>query len=438
MRNSGARLAWAAARLAAMRVLVAGASGFIGRAVARALAREGHEVVGVSRHGDIAVDFNAVPEALWWARRLAGIDAVVNAVGILREQDGQTFDALHTRAPVELFRGCVAARVPFVVQVSALGAGQHASTAYQSSKKAADDALRVLPLNAAIVQPSLVYGPGGASARFFDTLAASPLLTLPLRGAMRVQPVHLDDVAAGIARLLRERQTGIATIAFVGPRAMSLRDYLARLRLALGLRRSALVLPFPVPLFAAFAAVAGHVRGSFVDRDTARMLLAGNTADAGPFARLLGRAPRDVDGFIPPEKRAALRTQALLGVWMPVLRVSLAVMWIWTGIVSFGLYPVQDSLALLARVGLHGVPALVALYGAAASDLVLGVLTLVLPRRERQWLWPAQLLLIAGYTVLITVFLPEYWLHPYGPISKNLPILAAIALLAALDREAAR
>ena len=46
---------------------------------------------------------------------------------------------------------------------------------------------------------------------------------------------------------------------------------------------------------------------------------------------------------------------------------------------------------------------------------------------------PAQLALIAGYTVLITLFLPHYWLHPYGPISKNLPLAAAIALLWALE-----
>ena len=44
-----------------------------------------------------------------------------------------------------------------------------------------------------------------------------------------------------------------------------------------------------------------------------------------------------------------------------------------------------------------------------------------------------QLLLIAGYTLLISLFLPEYWLHPYGPISKNLPLMAAIALAWALE-----
>ena len=98
----------------------------------------------------------------------------------------------------------------------------------------------------------------------------------------------------------------------------------------------------------------------------------------------------------------------------------------------------QDSLALLARVGLQGTAALVALYGAALVDLVLGVLTFALPARHRGRLWAAQLLLIAGYTLLITVFLPEQWLHPYGPVSKNLPIAAAIALLWAAEARGRR
>jgi len=109
-----------------------------------------------------------------------------------------------------------------------------------------------------------------------------------------------------------------------------------------------------------------------------------------------------------------------------------------TGIVSLGVYPVEDSLALLARVGLHGVLATLALFGAALLDLVLGVLTVAAPARWRRWVWLAQLALIGGYTVLITFFLPEYWLHPYGPISKTLPILAVLGLLWALEPPARR
>ena len=97
-----------------------------------------------------------------------------------------------------------------------------------------------------------------------------------------------------------------------------------------------------------------------------------------------------------------------------------------------GLYPVDDSLALLARTGLHGGVALAALYLGAGLDLAFGVATVTM--RRRLWLYRVQLLLIAGYTAIITLWLPEFWLHPYGPILKNLPILALIIALHELER----
>lgn len=423
-----------------MRVLLTGASGFIGRNVAAALERRGHRVVRVLRRppadagGDVVrADFAAVPDRNWWLPQLAGIDAVVNAVGILREQHEQTFQALHTDAPAELFLACAAAGVRGVVQVSALGADAAARSGYHRSKKAADDVLRGLPLRAAIVQPSLVYGPGGSSAALFNKMAVAPLLPLPAGGRMAVQPVHVDDVVAGIVALVEAPPQQPATLAFAGARAQTLRDYLRELRQALGEPGPLRTLPVPAPLFRLGGVVAGRMPGSMLDADTADMLLAGNATEHNALPALLGHAPRAVRAFIPPAAAEGERRQAVLDLWLPVLRIAVALLWIWTGIVSLGLYPVQDSYALLARVGLHGVPAAIALYGAALLDLALGVLALASPARWRRPLWLAQLALIAGYTVLITLFLPEQWLHPYGPISKNLPLTAAIALLWALE-----
>ena len=422
-----------------MRILLTGASGFIGRAVAQALRERGHEVRRVLRHPPagatdvVQADFDGVPRRGWWAAHLAGVDAVVNAVGILREQAGQSFRALHTEAPVELFQACASSGVRTVVQVSALGADENARSAYHRSKKAADDVLRALPLAGAIVQPSLVYGPGGSSAALFNKLAVAPVLPFPRAGRMRVQPVHVDDVVQGIVRLVEEPPLSVATLAFAGPEAMPLRDYLAQLRAALGEPRRQWVLPMPEGLFRSGAAIAGHVPGSMLDADTADMLLAGNATEHNALPELLRRAPRSPRDFVPEAEREVQRRAAVTELWDPVLRVALALMWIWTALVSFGLYPVQDSYALLARVGLHGGLATLALYGAAVLDLALGVLTLAAPARWRRPLWLIQLLLIAGYTLLITVFLPEYWLHPYGPIVKNLPVAALIALLWALE-----
>lgn len=427
-----------------MRVLLTGATGLIGGALLRALLQAGHEVVCAVRDPSrlpvhdprctaVQADLASVPDASWWTPRLHGIDAVVNAVGILREQGAQTFDALHHRAPAELFRACAAAGVRCVVQVSALGADARGQLPYQASKRAADDVLRALPLAGAIVQPSLVFSPQGPGSALFLQLASMPLVAFPLRGGMQVQPVHLDDVVAGVLALLQAPPARVETIAFVGPRPLPLRDYLASLRAQEGLGAGPLVLPMPVGVFELGAAIAGRVPGSSLDPDTARMLLQGNAAPADRFVRLLGREPREPAAFIAPAQAPAARAQAVLGWTLPLLRIALALLRLWTAAVSFGLYPVAQSHDLLARVGLHGSLATLALYGAAGLDLLLGLLTLWAPARWRSTVWLAQLALVAGYTVLITLFLPEEWLHPYGPISKNLPIIAAITLLWALE-----
>ncbi|MES3020737.1 MAG: DoxX-like family protein [Pseudomonadota bacterium] len=109
-----------------------------------------------------------------------------------------------------------------------------------------------------------------------------------------------------------------------------------------------------------------------------------------------------------------------------VLRWSLAAVWIATGAVVLGIYPREGSLALLARAGLGGNLALLALFGGALLDLGFGCLTLWWPRR---WLWRAQAAVIVVYSAIITVALPEFWIHPFGPLLKNLPILAIIWLL---------
>lgn len=426
-----------------MRVLVTGASGFIGQALAAALLRAGDTVVCASRHPrrapgcePLPVDFAAVPDEAWWLAKLAGVDAVVNAVGILREQPGQTFQALHAQAPAALFRACVRAGVGLVVQVSALGADEQARSRYHLTKKAADDVLRALPLRSAIVQPSLVYGPGGASAAMFNGMAVLPLLALPRGGSMQVQPVHVDDVIDGVLALLHSPPAGSPTIAFVGPQPLTLREFLAQLRRQLGFTATLRVLPIPESLFRFCARIAGHVPGSFLDSETADMLLRGNVGPAATFEALLARSPRAVAQFVAPADAAAKRQEAVLANWLPALRWSLALLWLWTGIVSLGLYPVADSMVLLARVGLHGIAATIALYAAAGLDLLLGIATIAVPAPRRGPVWAAQLLLIVAYTVLITLFLPEYWLHPYGPISKNVPLLAAIVLLWALEPHA--
>src|SRR5690606_24622216 len=110
---------------------------------------------------------------------------------------------------------------------------------------------------------------------------------------------------------------------------------------------------------------------------------------------------------------------ALLSRWLGPLRVVVALLWIWTGIVSLGLYPVVDSLALLASVGVTGTLAWWALYGAAVLDLGLGLAVFATRGTARRWVWAAQLATMLGYTAILSISAPQWWIHPFGPLSKN-------------------
>ncbi|MCE7031493.1 SDR family oxidoreductase [Lysobacter sp. GX 14042] len=425
-----------------MRILLLGGTGLIGSRLAQVLVQSGHDLVlGLRnaagrgeanrnpRHRAIQADFAHDHDPAVWLPRLAGIDAVVNAVGIISESPGQSFEAIHVRAPAALFRACAQARVGRVVQISALGADEAACSPYHRSKHAADQVLLATGVPAVVVQPSLVFAPGGASTGLFAALAALPLLPVPGQGRQCVQPVHLDDLCSLVLACL-EHPDPPRRLAAVGPEPLELQDYLLRLRRLMDLA-PAPVLPVPRPLVRIGSRLGGVLPGPPVDAEMLGMLERGACGDPRPMTRLLGHPPRAVDAFDPERAMPSLALTARLAWLLPLMRLSLAVMWIFTGVVSLGLYPVGQSLALLARTGLHGVAALVALYLAATLDIALGVATVAL--RRRLWVYRAQLALIAGYTLLITVFLPEYWLHPYGPILKNLPVLALILTLHELD-----
>lgn len=418
-----------------MIVLVTGATGFIGRHLVAALTAAGHVVMeatrGAAGANQVDIDFTRDLNARDWAGKLVRVEAVVNAVGILREHGAQTFERIHTRAPQALFAACAAAGVQRVVQISALGA-DHGATGYFSSKRAADDYLAALPLRWTIVQPSLVYGEGGTSARLFNLLASLPITPLPAGGAQRVQPIHIDDLVEAVVNLLVRSEYDRQRIALVGPESLSLRDLLTQLRTAMGLQRTWNIV-IPSWLMRAGARFAELSSRSLLDRDTLSMLQMGNTADPATTQRLLHRSPRPVSEFVPHAQRSAIQTQAKLSWLLPSLRISIALVWLWTGAVSLGLYPREASFELLARTGAPGSLFPLLLYGAATLDFALGAATLLL--RKRRVLWLIQIALIATYTLIVTIKLPEYWLHPYGPILKNLPMLAAIYVLYELEEK---
>ncbi|RYY57172.1 MAG: NAD-dependent epimerase/dehydratase family protein [Comamonadaceae bacterium] len=276
-----------------MRILLCGASGFIGSHIARALQAAGHEVVARSRRSTPALDFARATTAAEWRVHLIGVDAVVNAVGVLRDSTRAPMDAVHAAAPQALFDACAQASVRRVLHVSALGI-EGSPTRYAQTKRAADEHLLRLNqagrLDGLVLRPSLVFGPGGASSQLFVGLSQLPLLLLPrpvLRA--RVQPLAVAELAEAVAHLIAQPERR-GLIELGGPEALTLAAFIASLR---DQRKAAPARTLPLPgwLTQLSARLGDAVPASPWCSETLTLLATDNVAAPGTLAALLGRAP---------------------------------------------------------------------------------------------------------------------------------------------------
>ncbi len=290
-----------------MNILLCGATGFIGRQILAALQQAGHEVLSAAplRPGrdasHVAVDFTRDTTAAHWLSRLQGVDAVVNAVGVLRDTRGRPMQAIHQDTPCALFEACAQVGVRRVIQVSALGIAGNA-TRYAQTKRTADE--RLLALNAqglldgVVLRPSIVFGRGGDSSQLFMALARSPVLALPRPVIQaRVQPVAVRDLAQAVARLLDQDMVRCGVLPCVGPTPLALAEFIASLRQQRnhGMARVA-TLPDWVTL--ASVKLGDHLPWAPWCSETLALLAQDNVADPTAFAQVLGHPATPPDRLV--------------------------------------------------------------------------------------------------------------------------------------------
>lgn len=286
-----------------MKILICGATGFVGRHLTFALTAAGQTVVRAirkpSQTGDIAVDFVKDTDPAVWLPRLQGIDAVINAVGVLRNSQQQPMERLLEQTPLALFSACREAGVQRIVQVSALGIDQGIETPYFIYRRKPEAFLNHLPdgIRHLILRPSVIYGDDGASAKTFRLQASLPLITLPGGGRQKLQPVHIGDICEAVVRWLTDLEAVSQTVSCVGLEATDIRGMLDSYRQQLG-HAGALHINIPSFLVSLSAKLGDFIPSSPLCSDTLLMLNAGNTGDSSDFAKLLGRPPLSFQGFI--------------------------------------------------------------------------------------------------------------------------------------------
>ena len=286
-------------------VLVIGGSGFIGRHVVRQLAGTGLQVRVPTRNRERAKDLILLPtvdvvradvfEPQTLEGLVAGVDAVVNLVGILHGD----FERAHVELPRRIVAACRKAGVGRLVHVSALKASVQGPSAYLRSKAQGEEAVRDAQsdaLQTTIFRPSVVFGREDRFLNLFAHLARQlPVLALASPGA-RFQPVHVLDVARAVALALSDPRTFGQTYELCGPRAYTLRKLVEYVVHALGLRRPIVGLGPSLSMLQ--AAVLEQLPGSIMTRDNVRSMQVDNVCDC-PFPAVFGFAPTPLEAVVP-------------------------------------------------------------------------------------------------------------------------------------------
>jgi len=298
-------------------VTVFGGSGFVGRNTVRALAKAGYRIRVAVRFplnanylppmgtvGQIQVVKCNATDADQVAAALAGSVAAINLTGLLSQRGAQSFQAVHVDAAGTIAKAAADAGVKALVHVSAIGADPDSKSKYASTKGEGEARVRAAFPAAAILRPSIVFG---AEDRFFNKFAALarflPALPLIGGGHTKFQPVFVGDVAAAIARCVRDASTRGRTYELGGPNVLTFRELMQIMLRETGRRR----LLVPVPFFlASIKAFFLQIPAIFLPvepiltTDQVTMLRSDNVVGGGALTFAdLGIVPDALEGVLP-------------------------------------------------------------------------------------------------------------------------------------------
>jgi len=297
------------------RVTIFGGSGFVGRHVVGALAKRGYRIRVAVRRPDLAghlkplgavgqihaVQAN-VRDRASVERAVVDAWAVINLVGILFQSGRQRFDAVHTQGARTIAEAAAAAGSRHLVHMSAIGADPKSPSAYGRSKAAGEANAKAAFPTAAIMRPSIIFGP---EDHFFNRFAAMARISpvIPLVGAeTRFQPVFVGDVAEAYAAALEDRAKPGEAYELGGPDVASFRALMEKMLAVIGRRRWIVSIPFPLAkLQASFLQM---MPKPILTVDQVRQLARDNVVSeeaeaSGRTLQGLGIDPRGMDPILP-------------------------------------------------------------------------------------------------------------------------------------------
>lgn len=237
-------------------VTIFGGSGFVGRYIARRLAKQGWRVrVAVRRPneamfvrpygvvGQVEPIFANIRDEDSVRAAVHGADAVVNCVGSFDTRGANNADAVQADGAERIARVAAQESVPRMVHISAIGADADSDSDYARTKGEGEAGVLRHQPQAIILRPSVIFGPEDA---FFNRFAKMTRLSpvLPVVGAdTRFQPVYVDDVArAAVLGVLGKAEPGVYELG--GPDVRTFRELMHEMLDVIQRRRLVVGLPF--------------------------------------------------------------------------------------------------------------------------------------------------------------------------------------------------
>jgi NADH dehydrogenase len=286
-------------------ILVAGGTGFIGRAIVGALRNDGH-LVRVLTRGEkpnpwerdrgVTLVTGDVREAATLTDAVAGCHTVVIAVQfpghpVEVPSKDLTYDEYDRKGTENLVAAAKKAGVQRLVYISGANVGTGRSEEWFVAKERAETAVTGSGIGYTILRPSWAYGPRDKALNRFAMFARLlPFVPLPGPGTAKVQPVHVDDIGTAVALSLKLPAAENQVIEIGGPQLLSFKQIVRIMLQVMGKRRA--VLPAPAPLVKMGAALLYRLPGRPLSPRAVDFVNADGAVDNRALHDLLGFHPR--------------------------------------------------------------------------------------------------------------------------------------------------
>jgi len=431
-----------------MNILIIGVSGFIGNHLYHALLQQGHQLSGCSRHK--VANINWMPCNLvckesnqvadYWRDKLQNIDVVINAVGIYQQSRKQSFKQVHDVGVTRLFDACIKQNIR-VIQISAIGAEKNKPVnEFLQTKRNADQYLANSDITHVVLYPGIVLGEGGKTTQQLSMLAYLFCIPMVFGRHRKLPLISIFQLSDFIVNIINNWQNNKydetikksqAKVLIAKPETMENMIVNLRLWMSRGKFKNACFIYMPEKIIEwSFKMFPNLSIGAF-NKQSIEMLNDYSMQKSNVTEYIPVSHETASDSLKINKVTTAFINDRQLSMLFYINLLTLGVIWIVSGLNSIVNF--EQSRELIALTGIEKNIGDGFIMLAAIADIFLGLLLWVPDLRKR--IIYLQLAVMLIYSLIITLLMPMYWLHPFAPIIKNFAMLVLALYLLADRRE---